>query len=135
MVSNESRPAAVIIVIITAIPAMETTGIALSNQTNLPWANLLNSNPAMMGRMTIFTILHNMARKSMGTSSLASICIIKGVKIGANKVATAVRVNDKARLALEINAITLEARPLGELPTRMIPAAIAGGKSKNDARP
>ena len=52
----------------------------------------------------------------------------KGVSNGAKIVDTAVNVSESARLAPEIYAITFDARPLGEQPTKMIPAAISGGK-------
>ena len=43
-----------------------------------------------------------MAKKSMGTSSLAKSCIKKGVNRGDSKVDTAVRVSDSAKFAPEI---------------------------------
>ena len=42
---------------------------------------------------------------------------------------------DKARFALARYDMTLEARPLGQQPTRMIPAAISLGKLKRFATP
>ena len=54
-----------------------------------------------------------------------------GVKMGASIVETAVIVTDSARLALARYDITLEAMPLGEQPTKIIPAAISGGKPLN----
>ncbi len=50
--------------------------------------------------------------------------------IGAKSVANEVMVIDKATLALAIYDITLEAKPLGEQPTKITPAAISGGKLK-----
>jgi hypothetical protein len=44
--------------------------------------------------------------------------------IGARSVANEVIVIDKATLALAIYDITLEAKPLGEQPTKITPAAI-----------
>jgi len=55
------------------------------------------------------------------------------VSSGDKIVAKAVRVIDSARFALARNDITLEASPLGEDPTNIIPAAISGGKLKTVA--
>ena len=73
--------------------------------------------------------------KSIGTNWLARSFINRGVSNGANKVAIAVRVSDKAKFDLEMNDITLEAKPLGEQPTKMIPAAISGGRLEAQAKP
>ncbi len=54
---------------------------------------------------------------------------------GASKVDTAVKVNDNARFAPEIYAMTLDAKPLGEQPTKIIPAAISGGNPDVVAKP
>ena len=54
-----------------------------------------------------------------------------GVKIGATSVDTAVTVTESAKLAFARKHITLEARPLGQQPTRMIPAATSSGKLNN----
>ena len=48
--------------------------------------------------------------------------------MGASRVAIVVIVMESATLALAMSAITLEAKPLGEDPMRMTPAAISGGK-------
>ena len=52
----------------------------------------------------------------------------------AEKVDTAVMVTDIARLAFAMYAITFEASPLGDTPTRTRPAAISGGKPHVCAR-
>ena len=64
---------------------------------------------------------------------MAKVFIKNGVSNGANKVATAVRVSDKAKFDLEIKDITFEASPLGEQPTKIIPACISGGKFVKEA--
>ena len=74
-----------------------------------------------------------MFQKSMGTYCFASKLIKVGVTRGASKVAMAVRVTDNARLALAMKDITFDAKPLGEEPTKMIPAAISGGNPKDEA--
>ena len=65
--------------------------------------------------------------------------IKRGVSKGASRVVQDVRVMESAKLARAKKAITLEATPLGEQPTRMMPAAIAGSRwvkraSKNPKR-
>ena len=77
--------------------------------------------------MTILMILSIIFIKSIGTYCPASNFISRGVRTGASNVATAVNVTDSARFALAINDITLDARPLGEEPIRIIPAAISAG--------
>ena len=54
--------------------------------------------------------------------------ISSGVIKGASKVAQVVMVIESGTFALAISAITLEAKPLGEQPIRITPAAISGGK-------
>ncbi len=51
-------------------------------------------------------------------------------RIGASMVAIAVRVMERARLAFAMKDITLDASPLGDDPTSMIPAATSGGNPK-----
>lgn len=53
-----------------------------------------------------------------------------GVKKGASRVDTAVTESDSARLARARNDKTLDARPLGQQPARITPAAISFGKLK-----
>ena len=71
----------------------------------------------------------NMEPKLISINCPASNFIKAGVKIGAQSVAQDVIEMDKATFALAIYAITFEAKPLGEQPTRRTPAAISGGKS------
>ena len=68
-----------------------------------------------------------MSKKSIGTNAPASNFIKSGVIIGADNVATAVSVTERARFALARYAITFEAKPLGEEPIKTIPAEISGG--------
>jgi len=75
-------------------------------------------------------MLHIIAGTSISTISLANIFINNGVRSGANMVENAVMVTDMATLAFAINAITFEARPLGEEPTNTRPAAISTGNPK-----
>ena len=134
MLSNASRPAAVIIVIMIPIANIDIIGIALSSQINFFPRNLLNKRPAPMGRIIIFTILHIIANTSISMNSPAKNFINNGVTKGAIKVAIEVMVIDKAKFALAKYAITFEATPLGEQPIKTIPAAISGGKLLNFAK-
>ena len=89
---------------------------------------ILKINPATMGKITMLNIPSIIFQKSTSINSPANVFIRKGVSSGESKVAQAVKVTDKARFALAKNDITLDASPLGEEPTKMIPAAISGGK-------
>ena len=73
------------------------------------------------------------ARKSIGTKEPANVFIKNGVIIGANNVATAVSVTERAIFAFARYAITLDANPLGDDPIKIMPAAISYGKLNNDA--
>ena len=86
-----------------------------------------------MGKITILNIPSIIFQKSIGTYCWAKRLISVGVINGAKSVAMVVSVTDKARFALAMNDITLDASPLGEEPTNMIPAAISGGKPKEEA--
>ena len=55
--------------------------------------------------------------------------------IGANSVATAVKVKDKGKFEPDMYAITLDANPLGEQPTKITPAATSGGRLKAQVSP
>ena len=87
-------------------------------------ANMLKMRPATIGRITILKIPSIMFQKSTCINWPANVFI----KNGESKVANAVKVTDNARFAFAINDITLDARPLGDVPTSTIPAAISGGK-------
>jgi len=63
-----------------------------------------------------------MAIKSIGTNEPARVFIKNGVIIGANNVATAVSVTERAILAFARYAITLDAKPLGDDPIKIMPA-------------
>jgi hypothetical protein len=52
-----------------------------------------------------------------------------GVRKGSNRVDTAVTEMERAKFVLAKNDITFEARPLGQHPTRIMPAAISFGIS------
>ena len=56
-----SLPAAVITTMISAMPTMETMGMALSSQLNLPFSRALKTNPAAMGTITILMMSITMA--------------------------------------------------------------------------
>ena len=133
IVSRLSLPAAVMIVMINAMPNIETNGMAVSSHLALPLNNLLKTSPAPMGMMIIFIISHIIFNTSTSTNAPASNFISSGVTKGASNVVVAVTVMDKARFAFARYDITLEARPLGEHPIKTMPAAISGGKSVNDA--
>lgn len=83
-----------------------------------------------MGKIMILRISIIILKKSTSIKAPPNNFINKGVKIGANNVAQEVMVSDKATLALAIYAITLDAKPLGEDPIKITPAAISGGKLK-----
>ena len=68
----------------------------------------------------------------MGINVPASEFINKGVIKGAIKVEMVVRVIDNATLALAKYAITLDAKPPGHEPIKIIPAAISVGKSNKE---
>ena len=72
-------------------------------------------------------ILHIMDGTSISTISPARAFINKGVNIGANIVEKAVMVTDIATFALATNAMTFDAKPLGDEPTKTKPAAIPTG--------
>src|SRR5690349_919611 len=59
--------------------------------------------------------------------------ISKGVTKGAISVEAVVTETDSARFALARYDITFEAKPLGQQHTKMIPAAISGGKLNHEA--
>ena len=67
---------------------------------------------------------------SISTISPARAFINKGVNIGANIVEKAVMVTDIATFALATNAMTFDAKPLGDEPTKTKPAAIPTGNEK-----
>ena len=83
-----------------------------------------------MGRITIFRISIIIEKKLTGTYSPPSHCIRNGVIKGAINVATAVSVTESATFALAMYDITFDASPLGQQPTKIIPAAISLGKLK-----
>ena len=68
MVSSASRPAAVMMVMITAIPTIERIGIARCSHSARPRITALKSKPSTMGTITIWMIPIIMSRKSMGTN-------------------------------------------------------------------
>ena len=94
---------------------------------------ILKIKPATIGKITILKIPNIMIQKSTSINSPANVFIRNGVNSGESKVAKAVKVTDNARFALAKNDITLDAKPLGEDPTSIIPAAISGGKLKSKA--
>ena len=100
IVSKLSLPEAVIMVIIAAIPAIETTGIALSIHFNFPFKNWLKISPAPIGSKIILLISHIILVTSISTNSPAKNFMSKGVTNGAIKVVIEVMVIDKARFAL-----------------------------------
>ena len=85
-------------------------------------------SPAPIGIITILVMSTTIDQKSMDTYSPANIIINNGVINGAIIVPTAVSVTDKAKLAFAKYDMTLDAKPLGQLPIRITPAAISGGK-------
>src|SRR5688500_1228165 len=122
-----------IITIMNAMPNMETSGIALSSHPDLPLKYLLNTSPAPIGITTILIISHIMTSAFTSMNWPPKNFIHKGVINGDNKVATAVRVMDKAKFALARYDITFDAIPQGMLPINTTPAATSGGKLNNDA--
>src|SRR5687768_9907529 len=122
-----SLPAAVITTMMSAMPAIETRGIALSSHSALPLRYLLKMRPAVIGMITILVISHIISNTLISTNAPASSFINNGVTNGAIIVDTAVMVMDNARFAFARYDITFDAMPFGEQPMRIIPAAISGG--------
>ena len=85
--------------------------------------------------MIILKISHIIFITSISISSPAKSFINSGVTKGAINVVIEVIVMDNARFAFARYDITLEARPLGEHPIKIIPAAISAGKLVTLANP
>jgi hypothetical protein len=117
-------PDAVITTIINPMPIIDINGMILSIHLTFPFNKAWNSKPAKIGISTTFVVSQAIDQKSTGTSLSASNRINNGVNNGANKVETAVTAIDSARFALARYDITFEASPLGQQPTKIIPAAI-----------
>ena len=94
-----SRPEAVIMVIIHAIPIMETIGMASSSHFDFPFNNLLKIKPAPIGIMIILLISHIIFKTSISTNAPANNFISNGVTKGAINVVIEVIVMDSARFA------------------------------------
>ena len=128
MFNKLSRPAAVITTIIMRMPTMDTIGMAVSSQRDLPENNLLNNKPTPIGMMIIFDMSHIMLKTFISIKAPANSFINNGVIKGANSVVIDVMVIESAKLALAKYDITFDASPLGEHPIKIIPAAISGEK-------
>lgn len=89
---------------------------------------ILKIRPATIGKITMLKIPNIIFQKSTSINCPAKVFIKNGVNRGESKVAKAVKVTDNARFALAKNDITFDAKPLGDEPTNITPAAISGGK-------
>src|SRR5688500_3715181 len=85
------------------------------------------TSPSSTGNSTIWTMDHAMEPASTGMYCPASHNANTGVSSGAISVETVVIATDKATSPLARYETTLEAVPPGQQPTRITPAASAGG--------
>lgn len=68
-----------------------------------------------------------MAKKETSTHWPASPQTIKGIMMGANRVEQVVMDTDSGTSAFARKPMTLDAVPLGQDPSRIMPTAISGG--------
>src|SRR5699024_10290340 len=109
------------------IPTTETSGNASVALFTCLENKRRTTSPKIIGIKTTWTILINISPADTGNHLLANNKINDGVKIGANKVDTAVTATDKAVFPFAKNVITLEAVPPGQHPTKMTPTATSAG--------
>ncbi len=83
--------------------------------------------------MTSLIISNDILATSTVMSLPASSFMSKGVISGARAVEAAVTVTDSARLPRAKYVSTFEANPLEQLPMRITPALISGGKRNKRA--